>query len=134
MPNLHFVNWNKSVRVGALANLRRAALLAGVPLYNGLAKLTNCRGAGFCGTCRVKVEPGEQLTPPTIREKVHGCTGPYRLACQARVADNDGDLRITKMRGFLGKSAFPVPGPGIADRSYQPPARGPGPVGAAPAR
>jgi ferredoxin len=112
MPNVTFVNWNRTVRVGALANLRRTAILAGVPVHNGLSRLTNCHGAGLCGTCRVKAEPGEALTPPTIRERVHGCTGPYRLACQARVADNASDVRVTKMRGHFGKSAFPVPGPG----------------------
>jgi ferredoxin len=112
MPNVHFVNWNRSVRVGALANLRRTALLAGVPLYNGLATFMNCHGAGMCGTCRVKVDPNEALTPPTLREKARGCTGPYRLACQARVADNDADVRVTKMRGYFGKSSFAVEGPG----------------------
>ena len=110
MPNLHFVNWNKSVRVGALANLRRAALLAGVPLYNGLAKFTNCRGAGLCGTCRVKVEPGEHLTPPTLREKIRGCTGPYRLACQARVADNDGDVRVSGRQQLVQRPSFATSG------------------------
>lgn len=113
MPNVHFVNWNRSVRVGALANLRRTALLAGVPLYNGLARATNCRGMGVCGTCRVKVEPAEAVTPPTFKERLRGCTGPYRLACQTRVASNASDVSVTKMRGLLGSSPLPVPGPGI---------------------
>ena len=113
MANVHFVNWNKSVRVGALANLRRVALLAGVPLYNGLAKMANCHGAGVCGTCRVKVDPSESVTPPTAMERLRGCTGPYRLACQARTAENGSEVRVTKMQGFYGKSAFPVAGEGI---------------------
>ncbi len=57
MPNVTFVNAQKTVRVGALSNLRRVALGAGVPLYNGLAKLASSRGAVTCGTCRVHVEP-----------------------------------------------------------------------------
>jgi ferredoxin len=112
MPNVTFVNWNKTVRVGALANLRRVALLAGVPLYNGLSKFANCHGVGLCGTCRVKVEPNDALTPPTALERARGCTGPYRLACQARTADNGSDVLVTKMQGHAGKSPFPVPGPG----------------------
>ena len=107
MPNVTFVNWNKSVRAGALSNLRRVALLADVPLYNGLAKVLNCHGSGTCGTCRVKVEPAEGLTPPTFFERLRGCTGPYRLACQAQIASDRHDLTVTKMEGMLGKSSHP---------------------------
>ncbi len=107
MPNVTFVHEKKTVRVGALSNLRRVALGAGIPLYNGLAKLVNCRGAGTCGTCRVHVEPAEGLTPPTLREKARGCTGPYRLACQVQVTSDKHDVVVTKMDGFFGKSATP---------------------------
>lgn len=107
MPNVTFVNVRKTVRVGALSNLRRVALGAGVPLYNGLAKLVNCRGAGTCGTCRVHVEPAEALTPPTAREKVRGCTGPVRLACQVQIASDRHDVTVTKMDGFAGKGTRP---------------------------
>jgi len=105
MPNVTFTNWDKTVRAGALSNLRRVALLANVPLYNGAAKGMNCHGYGLCGTCRVRVEPADAVTPPTFFEKLHGCTGPYRLACQAEVASERLDLRVTKMEGFKGKSA-----------------------------
>lgn len=108
MPNVTFTNWNKSVRSGALANLRTIARLAGISLYNGPAKLLNCRGAGTCGTCRVRVEPADALTPPTMREKLRGCTGPMRLACQARIASDRVDVRVTKMEGVLGKGDVPV--------------------------
>ena len=70
----------------------------------GVFVLSSCR-AGTCGTCRVHVEPAEGLTPPTLREKARGCTGPYRLACQAQVASEKHDLVVTKMEGFLGKGA-----------------------------
>ncbi len=115
MPTVHFVNGNQSARAGPLADLRRVARFAGVNLYNGLAKVANCHGMGTCGTCRVHVEPQRALTPPTRRERLHGCTGPMRLACQARIADDRTEvIRITKMTGFLGKGRTPVPGPGVA--------------------
>ncbi len=120
MPNVHFVNWNRSVRVGALSNVRTVAKLAGLPLYNGLSKLLNCRGIGTCGTCRVVIEPAEALTPPTRREKLHGCTGPYRLACQTRIDSDRQDVTVTKMTGFLGKGRVPVAGPGTPERAPAP--------------
>ena len=113
MANVTFVNAGKTVRVGPLSNLRRVALGAGIPLYNGLATAINCRGAGTCGTCRVKVEPADALTPPTPLEKLRGCTGPMRLACQAQLASDRHDLVVTKMAGFSGKGTRPQPGPGI---------------------
>lgn len=114
MPSVLFVNADKSARAGPLADLRRVAKFAGVDLYNGLAKPLNCHGMGTCGTCRVHVEPQDALTPPTLRERIRGCTGPMRLACQARIAhDRVEVIRVTKMTGFLGKGRTPVPGPGI---------------------
>ena len=53
----------------------------------------------------MKVEPNEALTPPTKREKLRGCTGPFRLACQAQIASERLDLTVTKMEGMWGKSA-----------------------------
>ena len=108
MPNVTFTNWNKSVRTGALANLRTIAKLAGISLYNGASKHMNCHGSGLCGTCRVRVEPADALTPPSFFERKHGCTGPMRLACQAQVASDRADVRVTKMEGFLGKGDVPV--------------------------
>jgi ferredoxin len=103
MPNVTFVNWNKTIRAGALANVRTIAKLAGISLYNGPAKLLNCRGAGTCGTCRVKIEPAEGVTPPTMREKIRGYPATDRLACQAVVASDRVDIRVTKMDGLSGK-------------------------------
>ena len=108
MPNVTFTNWNKTVRTGALANLRSIAELAGISLHNGASKALNCHGSGFCGTCRVKVEPNDALTPPNGREKMRGCTGPMRLACQAQVASDRVDIRVTKMEGYLGKGSVAV--------------------------
>jgi ferredoxin len=116
MPNVTFANWNKTVRAGPLAKIRTIAKLAGISLYNGAAKLTNCRGSGLCGTCRVVVEPLEALTPPTFFERKHGCTGPFRLACQAGVAGNRHDLLVTKREGYLGKGRKPV----VVEQPVQP--------------
>jgi ferredoxin len=114
MPYVTFVNSSRTVRAGPLADLRRVAKHAGISLYNGAARFANCHGAGLCGTCRVIAEPAEALTPPTRREKMRGCTGPQRLACQARLAGDRHDVRVTKMTGFSGKGRTPVPGPGIS--------------------
>lgn len=116
MPNVTFTNWNKTVRAGPLANLRTIAKLAGISLYNGLAKATNCHGSGLCGTCRVVVEPPESVTPPTFFERKHGCTGPFRLACQAKVAGARHDILVTKREGYLGKGRRPV----VVDQPAQP--------------
>ena len=108
MPNVVFTNWNRTVRAGPLGNVRTIAKLAGINLYNGLAKALNCHGAGTCGTCRVVIADPASVTPPTLREKLHGCTGPYRLACQTRVADDRHEVLVTKHEGFLGKGRVPV--------------------------
>lgn len=120
MPNVTFVNWNRTVRAGPLANIRTVAVLAGLPLYNGLAKMANCHGAGLCGTCRVVIEPQEALTKPTFFERKRGCTGPYRLACQTRIVSDKHDLRVTKMTGMYGKGTVPVEGPGTPASSARP--------------
>jgi ferredoxin len=105
---VRFTNWGRDVRAGPLADLRRVAKHAGISLYDGFSKIANCHGAGICGTCRVKVEPAEALTPPTRRERLRSCTGPMRLACQARIASDRHDLVVTKMTGTYGKGRTPV--------------------------
>ena len=130
MPTVTFTNWNKTIKVGPLADLRSIARLAGINLYNGLAKVANCHGAGLCGTCRVYVEPSKGLTPPTGLEKLRHCTGPFRLACQARIADSRHDLVVTKREGHLGKGRMPVQIEGVAASAVPaaPPASAPAPA------
>jgi len=108
MPMVRFVNWDKNVRAGPLTNIRSVAVLAGITLHNGAAKVLNCGGKGLCGTCRVKVEPQAALTPPNRRERLRGCTGPDRLACQAVLASDRYDVTVVKMTGFLGTGGRPV--------------------------
>jgi ferredoxin len=114
VPTVHFANWKRLVKAGPLAALRDVARLAGVNLHNGASRMVNCHGHGLCGTCRVTVEPPEALTPPTALERLRGCTGPYRLACQARIAsERIPVIHVVKRTGFSGKGRAPVPGPGI---------------------
>jgi ferredoxin len=86
------------------SNLRQLLLEHGVEVYNGKAKIINCRGIGTCGTCAVIVE-GE-VCEPNWRDKArrslppHSPTANRRLACQTRVL---GDVCVKKCDGFWGQ-------------------------------
>src|SRR5512138_1180046 len=93
MPVVEFLNAGKKVRCGQYANLRKVALLNGVPVYRGIHQcpLGNCQGNGLCGTCVMEiVEGAENLSPPTRRErrKLRGRLPKYRLSCQCQVLGN----------------------------------------------
>lgn len=102
MPNITVRG--KTIACATGANLRQVLLAEGIDLYNGNAKLINCRGIGTCGTCAVEIE-GE-VSAPTWREKARLSLPPHqpgtsrRLACQLQVL---GDLRLTKYDGFWGQ-------------------------------
>jgi ferredoxin len=71
MPVVKFVKENKEIEVPRGANLRQAAINAGVNLYQGLNgigaginKIFNCHGFGQCGMCRVKITKGMEHTSP----------------------------------------------------------------------
>lgn len=69
--------------------------LLGAMLDGGLQPMYLCM-AGSCGRCRCTVRQGlELLEPPNRTEERHGCTGPERLACQARLAA-DGDVVVSQ--------------------------------------
>ncbi|MBE9051570.1 (2Fe-2S)-binding protein [Nostocales cyanobacterium LEGE 11386] len=78
----------------------------GIDLYNGSARVINCRGIGSCGTCAVKVE-GE-VSAANWRDKArrslppHSPTTDLRLACQTEVL---GDVKVTKFDGFWGQGS-----------------------------
>merc|ERR1711871_1003630 len=67
------------------SSLRLSMQSAGVELYQGMAKLTNCGGAGQCSLCMVDVlEGGENLSPRTAVEEARLKKKPasWRMACQ----------------------------------------------------
>ncbi len=77
MPLIKFVNEKKEIEVPKGANLRDAAIKAGVNVHQGLNgfaagvnKFVNCHGFGQCGTCRVKVLKGmENVSEMRRRER-----------------------------------------------------------------
>ena len=104
MPKVTFVNEKQEVEVEPGANLRQAALKAGVAVYPGVNRYLNCMGFGLCGTCRVLVKKGmENLSPKTFIERANlnahpltmlaaiGHEDEMRLSCQVRV---NGDCTI----------------------------------------
>jgi ferredoxin len=88
MPTVEFLDAGKVVDCGQYANLRKAAMLHGVEVYKGLAKVANCHGNGLCGTCVMEIVEGvENLSLKTLREKfrLKGKPANYRLSCQCQV-------------------------------------------------
>ena len=80
MPLVTFIKQDLTIEVPKGANLREIALENKIELYplfgpdpfTGMpfpAKLLNCRGNGFCGTCRIKVNDHRALSPPTRKEE-----------------------------------------------------------------
>jgi len=77
MPLVKFIKENKEIEVPHGANLRKAAINAGINTHQGLNgfgaginKLFNCHGIAQCGTCRVKITKGmENASPMGLMEK-----------------------------------------------------------------
>ncbi|MBW4613267.1 MAG: (2Fe-2S)-binding protein [Desmonostoc vinosum HA7617-LM4] len=96
----------KTIECESKANLRKILLQNGIDLYNGGAKVINCRGIGSCGTCAVKVE-GE-VSAANWRDQArrslppHSPTTNLRLACQTQVL---GNVKVTKFDGFWGQGS-----------------------------
>ena len=94
----------KSFECESGSNLRRVLLENGVDLYNGNAKVINCRGIGSCGTCAVHIEGNVSETNWRDRTRrslpPHSPTRNLRLACQTLVI---GDVAVTKFDGFWGQ-------------------------------
>ena len=88
------------------ANLRKAALDAGINPYIGLNNFNNCGGLGQCGTCVVEVVEGAQnLSPRSDVEEVYLADRPasYRLSCRCSV---NGDVTIrTRPADGVGKGS-----------------------------
>ncbi|MBI4283390.1 MAG: DUF4445 domain-containing protein [Chloroflexi bacterium] len=76
---VHFQPDNIEILVEPGANLREAAIQAGVRL------IATCGGAGTCGTCKVLIEKGEVGTTRTPRVSDEEFQQGIRQACQSRV-------------------------------------------------
>jgi uncharacterized 2Fe-2S/4Fe-4S cluster protein (DUF4445 family) len=69
-------------------------------LERGLRVPTSCRSTGRCRECVVEIHEGaEYLAPPTAVEGF--LRGPYRLACQAVVADPGAEVSFSVLRRRL---------------------------------
>ena len=114
MPIVKFTKENKEIEVASGENLRKAALNAGVNLYQGINgigasvnKHMNCHGIGACGMCRVNITKGmENASPlggleklrfrvpfpdPLVNLAYLGNEETMRLACQTKVM---GDIEV----------------------------------------
>jgi ferredoxin len=104
MPQINAQGQTLNCQMGA--NLRQVLLEHGIELYNGQAKLINCRGIGSCGTCTV------QITGPVSeinwRDQTRRSLPPHdpnrnlRLACQTQLL---GDIAVTKFDRFWGQGS-----------------------------
>jgi 2Fe-2S ferredoxin len=94
MPRVTFEPEGRSVEVAAGTSLLEAADAAGVDLPS------NCGGVCACTTCHVWVEAGaaslseiEEREDDKLQEAA-GLSPRSRLACQARVRDDDVVVRV----------------------------------------
>ena len=105
MPIIKFIKEKKEIEVPRGANLRKAALEAGVNLYQGINgfgasinKVFNCHGLGQCGMCRVLITSGMEsfkfrvpLPDPMAALAYVGHEQTMRLACYTEV---NGDIEV----------------------------------------
>jgi ferredoxin len=114
MPIVKFNKEKKEIEVPQGENLRKAALKAGVNLYQGINgigasvnKNLNCHGFGMCGMCRVNITKGmdnasDKGTLESLRFKIPfpdplvnlayiGNEETMRLACRTEVM---GDIEV----------------------------------------
>ncbi|WP_072620004.1 2Fe-2S iron-sulfur cluster-binding protein [Spirulina major] len=94
----------KSIPCETGANLRQVLQTAQIDLYNGNARVINCRGLGSCGTCAVKIIG--PVSEPKWKERSrlslppHKADSGLRLACQVNVL---GDITVQKCDRFWGQ-------------------------------
>ncbi len=93
MPKLRFVREMREVDAAPGETILDAAGRAGIVVARGFWELMPCR-SGFCGACRVWVEP-PRVTPPKFWERrKHKKLLGRRLACQCSAT---GDCDVTTM-------------------------------------
>jgi ferredoxin len=106
VPTIRFEQEGQQVGCIEGANLRKAALDAGVNPYKGLNNINNCGGVGQCGTCVMEVVEGMQnLSPRSDVEQVYLADRPanYRLSCRTSV---NGDVTVrTRPQGGVGQGS-----------------------------
>ena len=106
VPTIRFEQEGQQVGCIEGANLRKAALDAGVNPYGGLNNLNNCGGVGQCGTCVMEVVEGmENLSPRSDVEEVYLADRPatFRMSCRTSV---NGDVTVrTKPSDGVGKGS-----------------------------
>lgn len=114
MPVINFVNDKKQVQVPEGANLRQAAMQAGVQVYPGIHKIANCHGFGHCGACRVLILKGRENASPMgwwekLRLKISmafiGHEDQMRLSCRTRV-NGDMDVQTRPPMNWEGENFF----------------------------
>lgn len=104
MPKVRFAKQKREIEVPAGTNLRRAALDAGISVYEGFHKFANCRGFGMCASCRVRITKGaDQASAMSFFEKLRLASPllkmlypddsehPMRLSCRMQVM---GDMEV----------------------------------------
>lgn len=114
MPKVKFTKENKEIEVPQGTNLRKAAMDAGVNVYQGLngfgesfnklPLIGHCPGIGMCATCAVAITEGmENASPMGLWEKQRwrwpdpaafkyiGHEETMRLSCQTKVL---GDMEV----------------------------------------
>ena len=69
VPTIRFEQEGQQVGCIDGANLRKAALDAGVNPYKSLNNLNNCSGVGQCGTCVMEVVEGMSNLSPAVMLK-----------------------------------------------------------------
>eukprot|EP01041_Mallomonas_annulata_P000525 gene525-1001_t len=82
------VDGNKVIECAEPVNMRKQLMANKVDVYPFKGKLSNCGGAGICGTCAVRVlEGGNNLNPPSKNElnTLKGKPADIRLSCCAKV-------------------------------------------------
>lgn len=106
VPTIRFEREGQQVGCIEGANLRKAALDAGINPYNGLNNLNNCGGLGQCGTCVMEVlEGARNLSPRSDVEEVYLADRPasLRLSCRTTV---NGDVTVrTRPDGGVGQGS-----------------------------
>lgn len=87
VPKIRFWRDGGSIDVPVGTSMLAASRRANAPLGN------SCRGRGICRACAVLVVRGaEHLGPRRECEDALGIVEPWRMACQARAASEDGEV------------------------------------------